>query len=149
VDDQWGVYSSDLVLALNYYIISDGNLKTNIQPVESALSKIDRLIPVTYNFKRNNDVGASSAELQYGFTSQNVQEILPELVAKNSVIAQKDVGPDQDMSNAEYKYSSVNYQGLIPILTKGIKEQQLIIENQNKRIEELERLINEIKNKQE
>jgi hypothetical protein len=53
------------------------------------------------------------------------------------------------MSNAEYKYSSVNYQGLIPILTKGIKEQQLIIENQNKRIEELERLINEIKNKQE
>ena len=87
--------------------------------------------------------------MQYGFTAQNVQEILPELVAKNSVIAQKDVGPDQDMSNAEYKYSSVNYQGLIPVLTKGIKEQQLIIENQNKRIEELERLINEIRNKQE
>ena len=65
------------------------------------------------------------------------------------MIAQKNVGPDQDMSNAEYKYSSVNYQGLIPILAKGIKEQQLIIENQNKRIEELERLINEILKGQE
>ncbi len=149
IDDQWGIYSSDLVLALNYYVISDGNLKTNIQPIESALTKIDQLVPVTYNFKRNNDVGASSSELQYGFTSQNVQGILPELVATNSVIAQKNVGPDQDMSNAEYKYSSVNYQGLIPILAKGIKEQQLIIENQNKRIEELERLINEILKGQE
>ncbi len=149
VDDRWGIYSGDEALALNYFIISDGDLKTNVKPIESALSKISDLIPVTYNFKRNNAVGANSAKLQYGFTAQNVQEILPELVAKNSVIAQKDVGPDQDMSNAEYKYSSVNYQGLIPVLTKGIKEQQLIIENQNKRIEELERLINEIRNKQE
>lgn len=148
VDDRWGIYSGDEVLALNYFVISDGDLKTNVKPIESALSKINDLIPVTYNFKRNNDVGANSSKLQYGFTAQNVQLVLPELVAPNSVIAQKNLGPDEDMSTAEYKYSAVNYQGLIPLLTEGIKEQQLIIKAQNKRIDELERTIKEIQNRQ-
>ena len=42
------------------------------------------------------------------------------------------------------KFSSVNYIALIPILTKGIQEQQTIIETQNTRIEALEKMVLEL-----
>jgi hypothetical protein len=42
---------------------------------------------------------------------------------------------------------SVNYNAIIPILTKGIQEQQTIIEDQKKRLDALEKLVNDLINK--
>ncbi len=144
VNDRWGIYSSDNIIGLGFFVISDGNHKTNIKLVETALAKIKALKPVTYNFKEDNAVNANSETLHYGFTAQNVHSVIPDLVAEKSVYANHNFKADEDMSNYEFKYSSVNYQGLIPVLTKAVQEQQTIIESQNERIYRLEKLVNSL-----
>ena len=61
--------------------------------------------------------------------AQELQKILPDLVHESV---------DKD------KLLSVNYTAIIPILTKGIQEQQAIIEDQKKRLDTLEKLVNEL-----
>jgi hypothetical protein len=57
-----------------------------------------------------------------GFIAQELQKIMPELVSE---------GNDKD------KLLSVNYTAIIPVLTKAIQEQQVLIEMQQKQINEL------------
>lgn len=109
---------------------SDRNLKKNIKKIsDGQLAKINSLKPSQYNYKsqRNN-------EIQYGFIAQELQEIYPLLV---TTMIEGNLG--------------VNYEELIPILTKGIQEQQEIIselQEKNKALEskfiKLEELVNSL-----
>lgn len=81
---------------------SDSRLKKNIKPVESALDKLMKLRPVTFNWKELDDT-----RIKHGFIAQDVEEIYPELV---------NVAEDKD------KTLSVNYIGLISELTKAVQE---------------------------
>ena len=55
---------------------------------------------------------------------------------------------DKQLRSIPFEVNVVNYLELIPIAIQGIKEQQLIIENQNSRIEKLEKMVSELlKNK--
>lgn len=93
---------------------SDGRLKKNIVPIESALTKILSLKGVTYDWRmeefpeRNFLVGK-----QYGLIAQELEKIIPELV-------------DTD----EEGWKSIEYSHLVPVLIEAIKEQQAIIANQ-------------------
>ncbi|MBI1306733.1 MAG: hypothetical protein GC181_08975 [Bacteroidetes bacterium] len=84
---------------------SDARLKKNITPIRSALTRINALEGVNYNWNglRNHDTSA----VQYGFIAQQVREVLPDLVQED------DEG-----------YLSVNYTSLIPVLVEAIKELQ-------------------------
>ena len=61
-----------------------------------------------------------------GFIAQDLQKVLPSLVKEST---------DQE------KILSVNYTAIIPILTKGIQEQQEMIESLKKEIADLKHLI--------
>lgn len=96
--------------ALEY--TSDRRLKTNITPLEKSLDKVMKLNGVTFNWDKSNPKNANvSTTLQYGFIAQEIEKVIPELVSETSD-----------------GYKTVNYVGVIPVLTQAIQEQQQEIE---------------------
>ena len=107
----------------NVALTSDRRLKTNINPLQKSLDKVMKLNGVTFNWDRSNAKNSNaSTSLQYGFVAQEIEQVLPELVSE---------GADG--------YKSVNYIGVIPVLTQAIQEQQTEIEQlkeENKKLNE-------------
>lgn len=102
---------------------SDKRLKKNIQTLDNALSTIDALNPVSYDFKVNEFPSMELPERQkMGFIAQELEMHFPALVSTGAVVT------DTDGNSFECK--SVNYVELIPVLTKAIQEQQEIINSQ-------------------
>ncbi|MCW8877817.1 MAG: tail fiber domain-containing protein [Kangiellaceae bacterium] len=107
---------------------SDERLKENINTIANALQLVQKITGVTYDWKKN--LGRSK-EKQYGLIAQNVEAVIPELVAED----------DEGIK-------SVNYQALIPVLInatqeqqKQIDEQKTLIDKQQKQIEQLIQLL--------
>ena len=68
----------NILKAKQYVKISDSTLKTNIVEFEYGLETILKLKTYSYNFK--SDVGNDKAQLEYGFLSQEVKEVLPDVI---------------------------------------------------------------------
>jgi hypothetical protein len=119
---------------------SDRKLKKDIHPLNSALGLISRLKPSTYYFRTGEfkDMYLSPG-LHYGLIAQELQEVLPELVMQ------------QHFQNADkttqVDYLGVNYNELIPILIKGMQEQQAKIDSLESRLEELEKRMQKLETK--
>ncbi|MEZ4799047.1 MAG: tail fiber domain-containing protein [Flavobacteriales bacterium] len=116
--------------------VSDRKLKQNIRPFNSALSLVTQMKVYAYEFKTNDPEYAAmhlSEGTHYGFISQELEEVMPDLV-RNDVF----VAPNQEKGKEEeIEYKGVNYIEVIPVLTKAIQEQQTIIETQQQLIEQL------------
>lgn len=93
-------YTSDGTLTTN---TSDERLKTNIEPIKDALSKILQLTGVTYNWYDNPD-----SNKRIGFIAQDVQKIVPELVFSNE--------------NTQEKFLGVHYDNITSLLVEAVKE---------------------------
>ena len=102
---------------------SDRRLKTNITPVENALQKIKAINGVNYNWIDPN----KDQSLQMGVIAQEVQAVMPELINERND-----------------GYLSVNYSGMNGVLIEAIKEQQVIIEHQQKSLDAKDAIINKI-----
>lgn len=96
---------------------SDIRCKTNIKELDYGLKEIMKLRPITFNWK-DKDNGK-----RIGLIAQELQSVIGEVVI---------TGDDEN------KNLGVIYTELIPVLIKGIQEQQKIIEDQNVRINALE-----------
>jgi hypothetical protein len=109
---------------------SDVKLKDNVVNPGSALDKIKKLQPKVFNYR--DDGIYSKMKLpggtHFGFIAQELEKVFPELV-KESVFSQE--------GSEEIKYKSITMIELIPVLIQGMKEQQQIIEDLKKEIEEL------------
>ena len=106
------VYVGGNVSASAYTTRSDYNLKDDIFDLKYGLNDILKLQPVEYTYKSNGSK-------QLGFIAQDIGTILPEVVSFEESM-------------------SVNYQAIIPILTKAIQEQQALIKALEQRIINLE-----------
>jgi hypothetical protein len=95
-------------------LISDKRLKENIKPIESTLNIIKKLNPVEFNFIKKPN------QLEYGFIAQELDLLLPNVVLK----------PNE---NNDHYY--VLYTTLIPVLAKGMQEQQLIIDSLKQKLD--------------
>ncbi|NNE33515.1 MAG: hypothetical protein HKN40_14250 [Winogradskyella sp.] len=116
---------------------SDRKLKTNIQQIDanSALQLIRQLNPSSYTFKAEYvKTMHVSAKPQMGFIAQELQEVFPQLVSTNK-------HPGATKTDPSVDYMGVNYIGLIPVLTAGIKEQQSIIDRQQQTIHAQEQVL--------
>jgi len=104
---------------------SDKRYKKDVKNIKSALDKIEAIDGVSYQFKQEeiNDIDfkKTTKGKHYGFIAQELEKVLPELVKKD------DSG-----------YYAVNYNGLIPVLVEGMKEQQGIINDLTERVKALE-----------
>lgn len=113
------VTSQGYHFAHGYSNISDSNFKYNIENIQDALGKILLLRGVTYKFKPSTYCGDSctpadvnaidSLPRHFGFISQEVEPIFPELVS--------------DIKRP-FDTKALNYIEIIPLLLEGIKEQQ-------------------------
>lgn len=101
---------------------SDYRLKENVQPMSGALSRIEQLHPVTYNWKADGSLGE-------GFIAHELQTVIP-----LSVIGEKDaVTEDGNIAPQQ-----VDYAKLTPILTAAIQELSAKLDAATARIAALE-----------
>ena len=96
---------------------SDAKLKDNIKQELSALKKIEKLRPVTYDFKQMSEINLPSGN-QHGFIAQELATVFPELTED----IKKPVFDKDNLITSSFEYKAVNYMGLISILTAGIQE---------------------------
>jgi hypothetical protein len=113
---------------------SDGKFKKNIQKIDNAIDKVMKLDPVAYNYDVDKfpKMGFTS-DKKNGFVAQDLANVLPELV-KEDIIANTDYDKQNIGNKTPDKFHSVDYIGLIPILTKAIQEQQQTIQKLEKEV---------------
>jgi hypothetical protein len=108
----------------NLQALSDGKLKTNVSSISNPLISIDRLNPVSFDWK---DVLISNNLIKsaYGFIAQEVEPILPDIVStqNNDIVGE---------------LKNIDYNSITAINTSAIKELLNKIRDLEKRIEELE-----------
>jgi hypothetical protein len=95
--DNGGGYFTGPVQAASLNTTSDANKKTNISKIGDALSIIQQLNGVRFNWKSDNSASA-------GLIAQDVQRVLPELV--------NDTG----------EFLTLNYNGVVGALVEAVKE---------------------------
>jgi hypothetical protein len=98
-----GIRVTGIATAIDFDALSDINYKKNVITVNNALSKVDQLRGVSFDWKKT---GRSS----YGVIAQELEEVLPELVHGNDP-------------------KTVNYNGIIGVLIEAIKELKKEVED--------------------
>ncbi len=93
-----------LVLAEEFVQLSSRALKQDIKPIDDALTKIDRLQGVYFNWRTKQ-----SPQAQIGLIAEDVAEVLPEAVSMTA-----DDGSPQ----------GIKYGNLVAVAIEGIKAQQ-------------------------
>ena len=100
---------------------SDRNFKKNINSLPLGLNLIEKLNPISYNYKFEKD----GAPLKYGLIAQDLEKSLEEVgVEKDSAaILQytEELSDDPNLNDNQSKYS-LSYEKLIPILINAVKE---------------------------
>jgi Chaperone of endosialidase len=144
-----GVFFNDLGYSGGFYTVSDRRLKKNIQPLHDVLGMLKSIPFYSYNFKTDEYDVLGGNETHYGVMSDELMTVIPSLVKSKSFIAGniRSLPDDKQPKSIPFEVNAVNYIELIPIAIEGIKEQQKIIENQNLRIEKLEKIILELQKK--
>jgi len=97
-----GINVTGVVTATDFNSLSDANYKENVATVDSALTMVDQLRGVKFDWKES---GLPS----YGVIAQELQEVLPELVHGNDP-------------------KTVNYNGIVGVLIEAIKELKAEVE---------------------
>ena len=106
IADAWTTYSSR-------------RWKTNIEPVEGALEKVQQLRGVSYEWKSNG-------KRDIGLIAEEVGEVVPEVV-------------EYEANGVDAK--SVDYARLVALLIEATKEQQKTIEKLNEQLSELQETV--------
>lgn len=110
--------------SVHYIPVSDKRLKKNILPI-NALNDIGKLNIYSFEYQTaKNYLGFLPKGIHYGFMAQELKDVYPSFVQLNS-----------------NGYYSVNYQEMIPILAKGIQEQQSQIDDLKKEVSDLKSVL--------
>lgn len=104
-----------------YIEVSDRGLKKDVQGMETVLEKINKLEPVSYRYKSNNDESSKIV----GLMAQEVHEQFPELASVNE------------------GHMGIAYSKLSVVAIKAIQEQQEIIEDLQAELEAIKKLLEE------
>lgn len=129
-----GFFAGD-VLATSYQT-SDAKLKQDIKDVASAIDIISRLHPKLYSFRNDGNYKLMNLPkgLHYGLIAQDVEKVLPNIVKDSKFetalatppalpTGKEGTKPAQAKSET-IDFKAVNYTELIPLLIKGMQEQQ-------------------------
>ena len=126
-----GFFDGDIEYTGSIFDVSDRQFKTNIKDLDNALSRINQLQPKSYDMKADEFGGLTFGRNdEMGFIAQEVQEVFPELVKSCVSPVDPYTMGGQPSKTEPFEFLAVNYVGLIPVLTKGIQEQQAMINEQ-------------------
>lgn len=117
-----GFFTGDVMVNGNLAWTSDENLKENTNTITDAMSVIEQLNPVSFEFKQTGIYERMNMPEgnQFGMLAQEVEQILPELVGTSIFPAEFDSLGNETAAAIEFK--TMNYEALIPILTKVLQE---------------------------
>ncbi len=145
-----GYFVGNVFASGGYYAGSDQKLKQDVQELKGALALINKLQPKKYHYRQEGHFKQMRLPqgLQYGLVAQDVEKIAPELVRYTTfdpAMGDKPAIPDAEGKIVEqtatksvtYEFKALNYMGLIPILVKGMQEQQVQLQSQQEKIESL------------
>jgi Chaperone of endosialidase len=142
-----GYFSGTLAYTGSLFNASDATLKTNVKPFENALNSINKLKIKQYEFTADSKKTIATADGEHiGVLAQELQQVFPTLVSKQVQPIFENVkdekGVEKRTQTGAKEYLGVNYMELIPVLIKGMQEQQVLIEELKKKIEVLENKAN-------
>jgi len=145
-----GLFLNNLGYTGGFYNASDSRLKKEISDINNATEIIKKLRAVSYYYdvEKYPNIGLNQ-KLEYGFIAQELKEIIPNVVEEMSLPTNgtEAVNPASETTLNFESFYMVDYTRIIPILTKGIQEQQAEIEKQNAKIEALEKIVLELQQK--
>lgn len=156
----WGGYFSGSVYSTGTYQGSDKLLKQNIKEFSSAMDIINKLKPRQYEFRHDGNYGKMNLPEgnHFGLIAQDVEEVLPNLVKDtkfetNLIKPVANDNPSSAVADASVKsetinFKALNYTELIPVILKGMQEQDVIIKKQQAQIDELKNAIAALTGKQ-
>ncbi len=136
-------YFSGNVFTTGTYQSSDRSLKQDITDMTSAMDILKRLKPKSYTFKKDGAYKLMNlpAGKQYGLIAQDVEEVLPNLVKATTFETGKATTDTSKAGTAKpsetISFKALNYTELIPIVIKGMQEQEEHIQKQDALIETL------------
>ena len=98
---------------------SDARYKTNVTPISNGLSLVNKLNPVSFDWKEHSVHNFDTKNTNVGFLAQDVQEVLKNEIYLNSVIRKNETElPD----GTKEEFLGLSDSSLIPILVKAIQE---------------------------
>ncbi len=127
----------DLTVGGVAVLLSDENLKQNIEGLSTQTQNFMQLNPVSFNW--NNEVDATlhfDSELHTGFIAQQIQEIYPDMV--------REITTPGVYDNDGYKiedgntYMGIKYDEMIPVTVKAVQELYATVIQQGEMIRELQ-----------
>ncbi|WP_397362934.1 tail fiber domain-containing protein [Olleya sp. R77988] len=147
-----GFFEGGLGYVNGLYNVSDARTKTNITPIKNALEKISSIGGYQYKYDLNqfNSKRSNNNQYHYGFLAQNIKQFLPHAVALKKVkISNDNLSPESSATNTytSKQINVVDYTAIVPVLVEALKEQQVMIKNQNSKIETLEEKLVVLENK--
>jgi len=108
----WRVEADGDTISSTGSYTSDERVKKNIATISGALSKVNALRGITFEWKYAGKDGT-----KYGLISQEVEQVIPELVRDDGLDAPRELKDD-----GVEQIKSLNYTGLIPVLIEAVKE---------------------------
>ena len=121
-------YKWDDIWAVNGTIqTSDKNLKTNIEDLQYGLKEIMKLKPVKFQWKDSHN-----KDFKLGLLAQDLLPVLSEVVKTHHYEVSEE---DNTVNKVELDKLGVYYSDIIPVLIKGIQEQQTLIQSQQSELE--------------
>lgn len=107
------------ITTYNLSNLSDARRKQDVRDLDYGLEEINRLRPVRFKWVNRPEDGE-----YFGVIAQDVQQVLPEIVRSEANDPQQTLG--------------VDYLALVPVLIRGIQQQQASIQSLEYRNQELE-----------
>jgi hypothetical protein len=98
---------------------SDARYKTNVTPISNGLALVNKLKPVSFDWKKHSVHDFDTQNTNVGFLAQDIQEVLKDEIYLNSVIRKNETKlPD----GTKEEFLGLADSSLIPILVKAIQE---------------------------
>lgn len=139
-----GYFAGDVAYTGTITDVSDRRLKKNIQAMPSMLSKLMQLKPSTFNYRSDEFKFMSlPSEKQLGLIAQEVEPLFPEAVTDNTHPGEMD--EEGKSVGVPFDYKGVDYTVMIPVLIKGMQEQQVQIEELKSTVDDLKSQLSQYK----
>ena len=145
----YAAYFSGNVFSSGTYVGSDEKLKQNIKDFSGAMDIINGLHPKQYEYRQDENYKLMNLPqgVHYGLIAQDVEKLLPNLVKETKFFTSKsNPSKQEELKNMpDIEFKALNYTELIPVIIKGMQEQQLAINNLQQENEALMQQISELK----